>query len=253
MASRENRSDIAFVLPAHNEEGAVGRVVREIRKMYPDALIIVVDNASSDRTAEEAKRAGALVVKEPVKGLGRAVKAGIQCALEHGSRVILRTDSDGEFDPSCFAELIEAAEYHDLVIGNRFSGGRPENVPLSHYLFNMVLIALFWLLYGELLDVTCGCRAFSRELAMEILKRDVDDGPAFDADTTSLAVSLGYSVKSVDVRLRGRISGRRKVAPTVISKVLIGLRILLRVAINRIRWRYGTSLNPERRGWRQPR
>ncbi|WP_456483307.1 glycosyltransferase family 2 protein [Methanopyrus kandleri] len=240
MTSRESLSDVAFVLPAHNEEGAVGKVVREIRRMYPDALIIVVDNASSDRTAEEAEKAGALVVREPVKGLGKAIKTGIQCALEHGARIILRTDSDGEFDPDCFAELIEAADDYDLVIGNRFSEGRPESVPLSHYLFNMTLIALFWLFYGEILDVTCGCRVFSRELAREILKRDVDDGPAFDADTTSLAVSLGYSVKSVDVRIRGRISGQRKVAPTVIGKVLVGLRILFRVAVNRLRWRCET-------------
>ncbi|WP_456482189.1 glycosyltransferase family 2 protein [Methanopyrus sp.] len=230
-------SDVAFVLPAHNEERAVGKVVREIRKAYPEALIVVVDNASSDRTAEEAEKAGAVVVREPVKGLGRAIKTGIRYALERGARIILRTDSDGEFDPDCFAELIEAANDYDLVIGNRFSGGKPKNMPFSHYLFNVVLIALFWLFYGRILDVTCGCRVFSRDLAKEVLKRDVDDGPAFDADTTSLAVSLGYSVKSVDVRLRGRISGRRKVAPTVIDKVLVGLRILFRVAVNRFRWR----------------
>ncbi len=244
MTSRESLSDVAFVIPAHNEESAVGRVVREIREMYPDALIIVVDNASSDCTAEEAERAGALVVKEPVKGLGRAVKAGIQCALEHGAHVIFRTDSDGEFDPNCFDKLIEASDDYDLVIGNRFSEGRPGNVPFSHYLFNLTLMALFWLFYGKILDVTCGCRVFSREFAEEILKRCVDDGPAFDADTTSLAVSLGYSVKSVDVRLRGRISGRRKVAPTVIDKILVGLRVLFRVAANRIRWRCETPSTP---------
>ncbi|WP_456436734.1 glycosyltransferase family 2 protein [Methanopyrus sp.] len=204
---------------------------------YPDALIIVVDNASSDRTAEEAERSGTLVVKEPVKGLGRAVKAGIQCALEHGAHVIFRTDSDGKFDPNCFDELIEASDDYDLVIGNMFSEGRPENVPFSHYLFNLTLMALFWLFYGKILDVTCGCRVFSREFAEEILKRCVDDGPAFDADTTSLAVSLGYSVKSVDVRLRGRISGHRKVAPYNDRQDPRRTQDTVQGAANRIRWR----------------
>src|SRR4051812_49690201 len=112
----------AFV-PAYNEEGTVARVVTAIHERAPDFDVVVVDDGSTDRTAEAAERAGAKVVRHPFNlGIGGAVQSGFTYALENGYDRLVPVDGGGQPDPARVGQLIEGVEADrgpDLVGGGR--------------------------------------------------------------------------------------------------------------------------------------
>jgi glycosyltransferase involved in cell wall biosynthesis len=110
-------------MPAFNEEASVGDVVREVLEALPDIAVLVVDDGSSDATALEARRAGALVASLPFNlGVGGAMRTGFRYALEHGFDNVVQIDSDGQHDPVSVPALLEQLETADLVLGARFAG-----------------------------------------------------------------------------------------------------------------------------------
>ena len=118
-------SAVSVIIPALNEEEPIAGVVREVAATKIPADIIVVDNGSTDRTAERARNAGARVVSEPVPGYGRACMAGIR-ALSPESDIIVFLDGDGSDCPELMNQLVDpiAAGTHDFVIGSRTRGQR---------------------------------------------------------------------------------------------------------------------------------
>jgi len=115
---------IAVVIPCLNEEAPIGAVVKEVLALPVDEVIIV-DNGSTDRTAEIAAAAGARVVSEPVRGYGRACAAGI-AALRPETDIVCFLDGDGSdvpaFIPALVAPLTE--DRADFVMGSRLRGQR---------------------------------------------------------------------------------------------------------------------------------
>ena len=114
---------LIVVIPAYNEQGRVGDVVRDVRATLPDADILVVDDGSSDDTCQEALAAGAPVVRLPVNsGYGATLQTGFKHAVRGGYDLIAQMDSDGqhsaEFLPQMLARLEES--HADVVIGSRF-------------------------------------------------------------------------------------------------------------------------------------
>src|SRR5438552_2406510 len=84
-----------FVIPAYNEAASVGEVVRQVRKLFPQ--VVVVDDGSADQTSEAAQAAGAVVVRHLInRGQGAALKTGIDYALAQGADIIVTFDSDGQ-------------------------------------------------------------------------------------------------------------------------------------------------------------
>jgi glycosyltransferase involved in cell wall biosynthesis len=115
---------IVVIIPALNEEEVIGDVVRSI-PMLADR-IIVVDNGSTDRTAERAAEAGAIIVAQPVRGYGRACRAGMNAAIAAGADIIVFIDGDGSDCPEFLGALVTPivqGEY-DFVIGSRIRGKR---------------------------------------------------------------------------------------------------------------------------------
>src|SRR3954447_11554824 len=110
------------VVPAYNEEGTVARVVTKIHELAPDFDIVVVDDGSTDATAERAESAGAKVVRHPFNlGIGGAVQSGFTYALEHGYDRLVQIDGDGQHDPGELHKLVEAMEEDrgvDMVCGS---------------------------------------------------------------------------------------------------------------------------------------
>src|SRR4051794_21090257 len=95
------------IVPAYNEEGAVGATVADLREHAPDFDVLVVDDGSTDDTWRVARAAGAQVVRLPFNlGIGGAVQAGYQYALERGYQVAVQIDGDGQHD---------ARNIHDLL------------------------------------------------------------------------------------------------------------------------------------------
>ena len=112
------------VVPAYNEAATVGDVVRRIHADAPEWDVVVVDDGSTDATADIAKAAGARVLRLPFNlGIGGAVQAGFTFAREHGYDVMAQVDGDGQHDPAELCKLVEYMRKHpelDVVCGSRF-------------------------------------------------------------------------------------------------------------------------------------
>jgi glycosyltransferase involved in cell wall biosynthesis len=117
---------LAVIIPALNEEAAVGQVVRSVHEAAPGVPVFVIDDYSSDRTASVAEQAGADVVRLPVHlGLGGCVQTGYKLALELGFDYVIRLDGDGQHEALDVPRILEALQStgSDVVIGSRFIGG----------------------------------------------------------------------------------------------------------------------------------
>src|SRR5688500_3628506 len=120
------------VVPARNEEDAVGRVVGELRAFDASLDVVVIDDGSSDATGERAAAAGAAVVRLPFNlGIGGAVQTGFKFALEHGYEIVVRLDGDGQHDPHEIPKLLGPLERGeaDVVVGSRFADGNDDYRP----------------------------------------------------------------------------------------------------------------------------
>src|SRR3954471_7913497 len=119
---------ISVVIPALNEEEPIAAVVRDCLATGLPAEVIVVDNGSSDRTAERAQEAGARVISEPIPGYGRACAAGIRALPVPQSRdnIVVFLDGDGSDCPELMPQLVEPIQRgeQDFVIGSRTRGER---------------------------------------------------------------------------------------------------------------------------------
>jgi glycosyltransferase involved in cell wall biosynthesis len=112
------------IVPAYNEEGAVGTTVAELFEHAAGFDVVVVDDGSTDDTASVAARAGARVIRMPFNvGIGGAVQAGYQFALEHAYDVAVQVDGDGQHDPRHLNEMLDHLRRHPevgMVTGSRF-------------------------------------------------------------------------------------------------------------------------------------
>jgi len=117
---------LLILIPAYNEEGAVGQVVREVRGVMPGVPVLVVDDCSADATRAVAREAGAKVLPLPYHlGLGGCVQAGYRLAFELGYYYVIRVDGDGQHDPRYIPKILAALKREDceMVIGSRYLNG----------------------------------------------------------------------------------------------------------------------------------
>jgi glycosyltransferase involved in cell wall biosynthesis len=214
LASNEAHSvEVSVVLPCLNEEATVAGCVASIREVM-DALakpyeVIVVDNASSDRSAAIAGDAGARVVHESIPGYGSACRAGLAAA--HGRHLVLG-DADGTYDFSVVPQLISLLDGDaDMVLGNRLAGQIEQGaMPWAHRrLGTPLLTGMVNLLFGVAIgDVNCGIRAITRSAYSRL---DVDStGMEFASEMVVRAAQNGLTLAETPVDYRRRRSGEAK-------------------------------------------
>ncbi len=229
------RRGIAIV-PARNEEGAIGGVVREIRTFDPELDVVVVDDASSDRTAEIAAAAGAIVVRLPFNlGIGGAVQTGFKYALEHGYELAVRLDGDGQHDPRELPKLIEPVLRGDadIVVGSRFADRdgayRP---PLARRLGIGLFARIVSLLVRQrVTDTTSGFQALN-EHGIRLFADDYPhDYPEVEA--TVMVVRHRLTLLEVPVRMREREHGRSSI--TALRSVYYMIKVLLALLVGMFR------------------
>lgn len=199
-----------IVLPALNEEGAVGNVVREVYAKLPGVHCLVVDDGSTDATAGVARAAGATVAALPFNlGVGGAMRVGFKYALEHGYENVVQVDSDGQHDPAGVVALVAELEHSDLVMGARFAGEGDYTVTGPRRWAMVVLSTMLSrLAHTRLTDTTSGFRAsgpravklFSEHYPAEYLGDTVE--------SLVIATRAGLRVKQVAVAMRPRAAGQ---------------------------------------------
>lgn len=132
----------------------------------------MVDDGSSDRTREMAEEAGARVVSHAVNsGVGAAMATGVEYALRAGADLAVNIDADGQFDAQEIVKVIQPvlAGKADMVVGDRFADGQPENMPSVKYQGNRMMNWFVSRLAGrKFSDVSCGFRAYSREALLNL-------------------------------------------------------------------------------------
>lgn len=214
---------LSIVMPAHNEAGRVGTVVQQLGQQYPEAEIIVVDDASSDSTAQEAQAAGARVIRHPYnKGNGAAVKTGIRHAR---GDVVLLMDADGQHNPQDIPQLLEALAEYDLVVGARDPATQASWL---RRMGNAALNRLATYLTGRPIpDLTSGFRAARREPLREFLHL-LPNGYSYPTTMTLAFLKAGYSVSFAPIRSDPRGGGKSgmRLLQDGTKFVLIILRII---------------------------
>jgi len=188
---------IVALIPGYNEAPRIGAVIREARQHLP---VIVVDDGSSDGTADVAREAGATVVEQrPNQGKGAALRAGFRRAIDDDATAILTLDADGQHDPREIPGFLDAGAADpppDLVIGSRNFRAMPPVRRLSNELGR---IAFSWAVGRPIPDNQSGYRLVSRRLAEATLASD-EHGFAFEVEQITTCIRMGGAIAWVPIR-----------------------------------------------------
>jgi glycosyltransferase involved in cell wall biosynthesis len=205
-------ADTVVVMPAFNEEDRIAGIIAQLRAVGPDWDILVIDDGSADQTAAAARRAGALVVEHPFNlGYGAALQTAYMFARDHGYRIALQMDADGQHPPEEAPKLLGPvlAGEADMVIGSRFmTGGGGYEVPLTRRIGIGLFGGLARLLTGEpMTDVTSGFAAMGRR-AILLFAGDRFPADYPDADVRLMLHKIGLKVDEVPITMRAGPPGK---------------------------------------------
>lgn len=219
-------SRVSVIIPALDEEQPIAAMVRECLATKMPGEIIVVDNGSTDRTAERAREAGARIVSEPRHGYGRACRAGAR-ALSPGSEIVVFLDGDGSDCPEFMSQLVDpiAAGKFDFVIGSRTRGQRePGSMNFQQIFAGRFAGWLMLILYGVRYTDMCPFRAI-RRTALEQLSME-EETHGWNLEMQMKAARSGLRILEVPVDHRRRTGGVSKVSGTFRGTFVAGARIL---------------------------
>ena len=198
-------SSVSIVIPALNEEASIGGVVATLRGAAPWLEILVIDDGSTDATANRAEAAGATVIRHPYnKGNGAAVKSGIRRAA---GEYVLVLDADGQHPPEDALRIVARLGEYDLVIGARAD---ETQATAARRAGNALLNDVASFLTGRSIpDLTSGFRGARRECLREFLHL-LPNGFSTPTTTTLAFMKAGYSVAFEPIHARRR-SGQSKI------------------------------------------
>ena len=215
--------DILLVIPSYNEEKNIQTVVGELERDFPELDYIVVNDGSTDRTAEICRENGYRLLDLPVNlGLAGCFQAGMKYAYKKGYRYAIQFDGDGPHRP----EFIDAMrkkmdEGYDIVIGSRFVDSPKDFSP--RMVGSRLIAGAIRLTTGvRIADPTSGMRMFNREMIQEFALR-LNYGP--EPDTISFLVKQGARVAEVPVKIAERLAGESYLKPLVAAKYMVRMLI----------------------------
>lgn len=223
------------IVPAYNEERAIGGVIDEIRAFDPSFDVVVIDDASHDHTAEAAAASGARVVRLPFNlGIGGAVQTGFRYAFDGDYDIVARVDGDGQHDPAELAQLLPVVLRGDadICVGSRFAGADGYRSSGVRRIGIRILAGTVSLLTGQkLTDTTSGFQVLNRR-AIALFAQDYPhDYPEVEA-----AVMLHkhrLRLAEAPVTMREREHGSSSI--TAMRSIYYMAKVLLAVLIGMFR------------------
>ncbi len=223
---------LLVIIPAYNEVENIKQTIKNIPS-YIEGInginILVIDDGSTDNTKEIAQQAGAIVVSHTSnQGVGAALITGLNYALKRKFDLVVNIDADGQFNPTEIKKLIKPilTRQADFVAGDRFSQGRPANMPLSKYYGNKIMSRFIsWLTGERFSDVSCGFRAYSREALLNL--------NLFGQFTYTQEMFLDLSfkkikIKQVPIEVKYFVNRKSKVANNLLVYIYKTLKIIFR-------------------------
>jgi len=213
---------VSIVIPAYNEMHNIGEVVQSVKTYQPDAEIIVVNDGSSDDTADAAHRAGAIVYSHPYNiGNGAAVKTGIRMAT---GDIIVFMDADGQHHPEDISRMLDLFPEYDMVVGERHRGGQASlGRAFGNTVFNWLAtyVAKF-----PVMDLTSGFRAVKADIAKSYIFL-LPNTYSYPTTITLGVLRDGRSVKYMPIEARQRKSGKSRIR--LVNDGVRFLMIILRI------------------------
>lgn len=226
--------DLLIIIPAYNEQGRVGRVIRDVHGALPDADVLVVNDGSTDGTALDAEGAGARVLSLPVNsGYGVALQTGYKFGVREGYAKIGQIDADGQHRAEYLTAMLEALEQQDadLIVGSRFLGDDDHYKPPFARALGIGLFAHLTssITHEHISDPTSGFQLMRSRVA-RLFCSDVYPTDYPDADVLILLHRTGYRVREIPVQMRpspGKSMHSGHTGPYYVYKMLLSIFVTL--------------------------
>jgi len=222
------KEKIVVIIPAFNEENAVGLVVNAIPKELVDE-VVVVNNNSTDKTSLAAEKEGATVLFEAQKGYGNACLKGIDYLISHRNEdtdIVVFMDADFSDYPEQLERVIQPIldDRADMVIGSRALGNRAKGSMTFPQIFgNWLATTLIRVIYGEKFTDLGPFRAIRYQALLELGMKDKTYGWTVEMQLKAIKHKLRSTEVAVDYKAR---IGTSKVSGTVNGAVMAGYKIL---------------------------
>jgi len=223
---------LLVAVPALNEAGSLAGVLTEIRAAQPDAAVVVVDDGSSDETAEIARQAGVVTLQMPYNvGVGGAMRVAFRYALDNGYRAVVQVDGDGQHDAGDIATLVAALADSSVVVGSRFAGSKDAKWVGTHRRWAMWFLAVVVsrVTSTHLDDVTSGFRAADHKAIALFAEHYPTEYLGDTVESLVLTSRAGLSISQRSVSMRPRRAGRPSQG-TLRSALFLG-RALMAVSV----------------------
>ncbi|RXE55924.1 glycosyl transferase family 2 [Methanoculleus taiwanensis] len=212
---------LVVMIPSYNEEETIASVIREIPRSIPGietVEVLVINDGSTDRTVEEARKAGAdkIISFKKNKGLAPGFRAGLETALSMGADIIVNTDADGQYDGGEIPKLIQPIldNKADFVLGSR-TKGTIEEMPLQKTIGNRMATWVTRNVSGlPVSDGQSGFRAFTRDAAMRL---NVMSDYTYVQETLIQAANLGLVYTEVPILFRKRTGGSSRLISNIFN------------------------------------
>jgi Glycosyl transferase family 2 len=227
--ARLRLAPVVIVIPAFNEEDAIGAVLAEAPREACGLAVdtLVIDDGSADGTAQVARDAGVYVAAlDENSGQGTALRLGYRLAREHGAKYIVTLDADGQWDPADVARLLEPilADEADFVLGSRVLGRTETDDSFRHAGVRVFAFLVRLLTGARVTDTSSGVRVFRAEVTETVRQEE----PQYQASELLVgAICQGYRIAERPVVMHKRTAGVSKKGHNVLYGLYYG-RALLR-------------------------
>jgi len=224
---------ILVLIPCFNEQGRIGNVITNVKHAITTADIAVVNDCSSDNSAEEAIACGATVLSHCYNlGYGASLETGYLYAMEKGYDIVLQMDGDGQHQAdqlsALLAPIVDSSA--DIVIGSRYKAGAPDgNVTAIRKLGHRIFAGIIFILVRmKLSDPTSGFQALNRK-ALDLFSSGNFPCDFPDSDVILMAKMSGLNIREVPTRMMPRSGGESM--HSGLKPIYYGMKMLLSMFI----------------------